>query len=274
MAQFESWYSVNLNSPPQVQTIHGNVFTQDNMANLIGVKVFDGAEPVNLTGTVMGYAIKADGETVEFTGSIGTAQDYGTNAAYIELPQICYGVPGRIQIVIRLISGSTKTTLLGVTGYVTRTRTDKIVVPEGVVPDLEELLAQIDAMEQGTAAANQAASAANTAAANANAKAALADQKATLADQKATAANTAATAANTAAGTANTAAQNADQKATLADQKAAAADTAAVAAIAAKEAAELATDDAQDATDAANTAAQQALLVDNDGLFYVYVEEE
>ena len=261
MAQFETWFKCDLQSTPQLQAVLGNTFTQDNLGNLVGAIVTRGGQPVALTGSVIGYAQRADGNTVVITGS------KSENKAWIVLPEAAYAAPGRLVIVVRLVDGDSKTVLCACAANVLRTTTDQIIDPGEVIPDLDELLAQIDAMEQGTAAANTAASAANTAAANANAKAA-------LADQKATAANTAATAANTAAGTANTAAQNADQKATLADQKAAAADTAAAAAIAAKEAAELATDDAQDATDAANTAAQQALLVDNDGLFYVYVEEE
>lgn len=226
MAQFETWFKCDLQSTPQLQAVLGNTFTQDNLGNLVGAIVTRGGQPVALTGSVIGYAQRADGNTVVITGS------KSENKAWIVLPEAAYVVPGRLVIVVRLVDGDSKTVLCACAANVLRTTTDQIVDPGDVVPDLDDLLAQIDAMEQGTAAANTAASAANTAAANAN------------------------------------------EKAALADQKAAAADTAAAAAIAAKEAAELATDDAQDATDAANTAAQQALLVDNDGLFYVYVEEE
>lgn len=158
MVQFETWFSVNLNKAPQVQTIHGNVFSQDNLGNVVGVRVMNGNEEAVLEGTVLGYIIREDGKTVMVDGEISG------NTAYIVMPESAYAVPGRIQIAIRLINGNTKTVLLAVVGYVTRTSTDAIIDPGHVVPSLEELLAQIDAMEQGTAAANQAASAANTAA--------------------------------------------------------------------------------------------------------------
>lgn len=257
MARFETWFSVNLNKAPQVQTIHGNVFTQDNMGNLVGVRVMKGNAEATLTGTVLGYVIREDGKTVVVNG------ERSGNTAYIVLPESAYAVPGRIQIAIRLVSGSTKTVLLAALGYVTRTTTGVIVDPGDVVPDLEDLLAKLDEMDAAiddaeaatlaanTAAgnANSAASAANTAAGNANTKANLADQKATLAqqkadlaDQKATLANEKAaladekaTAANDAATAANTAAGNANEEAALAQQKADAANSAASAANDAKD---------------------------------------
>ena len=259
--RFETWYKSDLQRTPQVQAIMGNAFTQDNLGNLMGAVVTDGGEPVTLSGSVTGYVMRPDGNTVVVTGTLDGSR------AYIILPEAAYAVPGMISVALRLVSGSTKTVLAAWAVNVQRTVTGDIIDPGTVVPSLDELLAQIDAMEQGTAAANQAASTANT-------KAALADQKATLANPAASNADAKAALANTAATNADTKAALANEKAALADQKATAADTAAAAAIAAKEAAELATDDAQDATEAANTAAQQALLVDNDGLFYVYVEEE
>ena len=287
--RFETWYKTDLQRPPQVQTIMGNTFTQDNLGNLMGVRVMKGNAEATLTGTVLGYVIRGDGKTVVINGTVDG------NRAYIILPEAAYAVPGMITVTLRLVDGSAKTVLAAWAVNVQRSASGDIIDPGHVVPSLDELLAQIDAMEQGTAAANQAASAANTAAANADAKAALADQKAalantaatnandkaTLADQKATLANTAATNANDKAALAdqkatlaNTAATNANDKATLADQKATLANTAA-------EAADLAADAATDAAAAANDAADQVaevlqtgVLVDEDGLFYVITKED
>ena len=190
MAHFETWYKTDLQRTPQVQAIMGNTFTQDNLGNLMGAVVTDGGEPVALTGTATGYVIRPDGNTVVITGTVDG------DRAYIILPEAAYAVPGMITVTLRLVDGSAKTVLAAWAVNVQRSASGDIIDPGHVVPSLDELLAQIDAMEQGTAAANQAASAANTAAANADAKAALADQKATLANTAAEAADLAADAAN------------------------------------------------------------------------------
>lgn len=158
MARFETWFSANLNKAPQVQTIHGNVFTQDNMGNLVGVRVMKGNAEATLTGTVLGYVIREDGKTVVVNG------ERNGNTAYIVLPESAYAVPGRIQIAIRLISGSTKTVLLAAIAYVTRTTTGTIIDPGEVIPSLEELLAKLDEMDDAIAAAEQATDGANAAA--------------------------------------------------------------------------------------------------------------
>ena len=266
--RFETWYKTDLQRPPQVQTIHGNVFTQDNMGNLVGAVVTDGGEPVALTGTATGYVIRPDGNTVVITGTVDG------DRAYIILPEAAYAVPGMITVTLRLVDGSAKTVLAAWAVNVQRSASGDIIDPGHVVPSLDELLAQIDAMEQGTAAANQAASAANTAAANADAKATLADQKATLANTAATNANDKATLADQKATLANTAATNANDKAALADQKATLANTAAEAADLAADAANDATEDAMAAADQVAEVLQTGVLVDEDGLFYVITKED
>ena len=200
MAHFETWYKTDLQRTPQVQAIMGNTFTQDNLGNLMGAVVTDGGEPVALTGTATGYVIRPDGNTVVITGTVDG------DRAYIILPEAAYAVPGMITVTLRLVDGSAKTVLAAWAVNVQRSASGDIIDPGHVVPSLDELLAQIDAMEQGTDAANQAASAANTAATNANDKATLADQKATLANTAAEAADQAADAATDAATAANDAA--------------------------------------------------------------------
>ena len=245
--RFETWYKTDFQRTPQVQAIVGNTFTQDNLGNLMGAVVTDGGEPVVLTGSATGYVIRPDGNTVVITGTVDG------NRAYIILPEAAYAVPGMITVTLRLVDGSAKTVLAAWAVNVQRSASGDIIDPGHVVPSLDELLAQIDDMEQGTAAANQAASAANTAAANADAKATLADQKATLAD---------------------TAATNANDKAALADQKATLANTAAEAADLAADAANDATEDAMAAADQVAEVLQTGVLVDEDGLFYVITKED
>lgn len=175
---FETWLRSDLTKPLKVETLHGVFFTADDAANVIGVEVYDGGAAAALSGSCVGYVIRADGGTLIITGTISG------NRASITLPASAYVVEGPVDIVIKVVNGSVKTTVGACRGYVVRSTTDVIIDPGHVIPSIEELLAQIEACEQATAAANAAA-------ANANTKAARAD--------------TAAAGANAAAGNANTA---------------------------------------------------------------------
>lgn len=193
MALIETWLNCDTTKLVTVKALDGNVFNADNEGNLLGVYVSKKGQPVELSGSVMGYVIRPDGGTVTVPGSLSE------NRAWIVLPQSAYAVIGQISIAIRLVNGTEKTVLAACTGYVNRTTTNTIIDPGHVIPSLEELLAQIEACETATTAATAAAGAANTAASNADAKATLANTAAGNADAKATLANTAAGRADSAA---------------------------------------------------------------------------
>lgn len=114
---------------------------------------------------------------------------YEGSTAIVTLAQACYAFEGDLKGVMRLTLGGKTVTLSVLTLMVRKVLTDAIIDPGNVIPSLEDLLAQIEAMETATAAANTAAGAANTAAA--------------AADSATSAANTAATAATNAANAAN-----------------------------------------------------------------------
>ena len=211
---FETWLQSDLTKPLKVQTLHGLFFSADNAANRIGIEVFNAGLPAALSGTCIGYAIRADGGTLTITGAVNG------NKASIILPTSAYVIEGPLNIVIKIVSGSVKTTIGACQGYVQRATTDTIIDPGHVIPSMEELLALIEPMEQGTAAANAAAASANTAATNANNKASAANTAATNANNAASTANTAATNANTARDNANAAADAANAAAAAAPTQA------------------------------------------------------
>ena len=156
----------------------------DNLAHTWRVRVFDGGGAVALTGaTVTGYFVRTDGNTVAVQGSVEGS------TAIVTLAQACYAFEGDLKGVMRLTLGGKTVTLSVLTLMVRKVLTDAIIDPGNVIPSLEDLLAQIEAMETATAAANTAAGAANTAAA--------------AADSAARTANTAATASTNAANAAN-----------------------------------------------------------------------
>ena len=137
MAVIETWYNQDLSKPVKVHYLDGNVFSQDNAGNLVGVNVFDNDEPATLSGTVSASVIRADGATVAVSGTLSG------NQCYVILPETAYYVPGVISIVIKLTSGTTKTTLCAVVGNVYRSATGTTVDPGTIMPSIQTLLAEI-----------------------------------------------------------------------------------------------------------------------------------
>lgn len=130
----------------------------DNEAHKVRVAVKDGGADADLTGcSCIGYFLRADGETVAISGS-GLAGVDGSSA-WVVLPVSCYAVPGRGGLIIRLIKGDVRSTVLTMECSVYQSTTGQIIDPGHVVPDLDELLAQIERMEEATEAAEEAAEA-------------------------------------------------------------------------------------------------------------------
>lgn len=195
------------------------MFTGDNNSNEIAVEVTNGGEPVELTGAVTAYAIRTDGLTAVFTGTLSG------NTASVILPESCFKAVGTLSIVIKVGT----TTVGACTCYVYRTSTGTVVDPEHIVPTVEELVAEISNMRQATTDANTAAQNAATAASSAQQvsdNAYLVAQAAQTAaenarDQATTAlaaAESAQSYAQSAAGQAASAANDADQASNLAYQ--------------------------------------------------------
>lgn len=140
------------------------MLTGDNLAHTWRVRVFDGGEAVALTGaTVTGYFVRTDGNTVAVQGSVEGS------TAIVTLAQACYAFEGDLKGVMRLTLGGKTVTLSVLTLMVRKVLTDAIIDPGNVIPSLEDLLAQIEAMEtaaaaeQGRMAAEQERASAETA---------------------------------------------------------------------------------------------------------------
>ena len=119
---FEHWIHTDLKRLPDVKKL-GNVFSADDGANKIGVEVTEDGVPVTLSGTVKAWIVKPDGTTIKETTNVGLSG----NTAWVVLPASAYTVVGQLGVYLKLISGSTVTTLGGVEGYVYRSRTSNIL---------------------------------------------------------------------------------------------------------------------------------------------------
>ena len=135
----ETWFEQDLMKPVQVQYVNGNVFSQDNMGNRIGVKLYKDGVAHGSEGTISASVIRADGATLAVTGSSSG------NTAWVDLPQAAYAVPGLLTIVIKSTVSSAVTTICAALATVYRSSTDSIVDPGTVIPSISDLIAQIQA---------------------------------------------------------------------------------------------------------------------------------
>lgn len=265
--------------------------TGDENAHTWRVEIMDKGRPASVSGGVIGYFVRMDGETVVAKGELEG------NVAVVTLPSECYAYEGDLQALMRLSTDSENVSLSALLFRVRSIVTDAVVDPGDVVPSLEALLAQIAAMQQATKDANTATDNANNAAEKAeqavqdisgmvdDAEKAVSDAKQAVQDaqtavdlsesvledarQATSAANEAASSANLAATGANEAKTSAETAASSANEAAGRADESIESATSAAERAEASADAAdaaagkvdaalQESTDATQAATQAA----------------
>lgn len=139
MAQNETWLAHDLMNAVKVQYLDGNLFSQDNAGNLIGVKLTRDGAAYSGGGSITANVIRADGGTVAVTGALSG------NSATVVLPQAAYAIPGVVSIVVKLTVNSEVTTIGAVVANVYQSSTDTAVDPGTVIPDIDALIAEIEA---------------------------------------------------------------------------------------------------------------------------------
>ena len=147
MAQFVNMFEVDLRKPTGPQPLRQMVAEGDAKGNRVGAIVTDDGAAVALGGSCVGKVVRADGATVPLTGTISG------NQAYVVLDQASCAVEGPIQVAVCWVSGTNVTTLVVAYGTVVHTQTGNAVQPSTPIPDLAQLLAEIDEMREATAAA-------------------------------------------------------------------------------------------------------------------------
>lgn len=152
MAQFRNIFDIDLQrgrkEPFQLMQPVGE---GDAKGIRVGARVTSNGADVDLGGQCVGKVIRADRSTVPLTGTISG------NQAYVTLDQTCCAIEGPIQVAVAWVSGTNITTLVIAYGTVVNTITGNTVQPSTPIPDLTQLLAEIDAMRTATAAAEAAA---------------------------------------------------------------------------------------------------------------------
>lgn len=137
--RIESWFNQDLTEAVKVHYLDGNVFSQDNGGNIVGVNIYNEGTPFNFSGTVSANIIRSDGATVAVSGTVEG------NKAYVILPQSAYAIPGTVSIIIKLFDSGVITTVCAIVANVYQSSTDTAVDPGTIIPSIDELIAEIEA---------------------------------------------------------------------------------------------------------------------------------
>ncbi len=146
----ELWFTHEMN-PGIVQPVQmpGLLWTGGASGDVVRVRILRLREPSAELDekTVTGFLIRPDKQTVVISGTAAGG------IVSVILPQEAYAYEGQCQLVIRVTSDGAKIPVFA--GYATigLTSTNEVINPGSLVPNLEDLLAAIDDMEDATAAA-------------------------------------------------------------------------------------------------------------------------
>lgn len=135
----ETWFRQETTQAVKVQYLDGNVFSQDNNGNKVGVSLYTNGESTSVSGSISANIIRSDGATVTVSGSSSG------NRAWVILPQSAYAVPGVISIIIKATSSGNVTTLCAVVANVYQSSTDAAVDPGTIIPSVQNLIDDIAA---------------------------------------------------------------------------------------------------------------------------------
>lgn len=137
--------------------------TGDKYGNRFGAEIFRDGVPIDIHGfAVTGYFLRPNKDAIFIVGSTAG------NTAFVTLPQACYIDAGSFTLALKISSEDYTTTVRIVDGYILLTQTDDLVDPGEAVPTLDDIFAQIAAMEAATERAQAATADAIAAKDNAN----------------------------------------------------------------------------------------------------------
>lgn len=155
MDQFITRIRTNLNGVLEMtQLFDGLMMTGDNLANRVIVELNRDGVPLSIDSDyqIIGYVIRNDGYTLDIPGAI--IEEGGIGHAYIDIPDVAYYVSGPLSIAIRMIKGNLKVVIATATCYVNMTSTTAIIDTAHRIPDVEELLAHLEEVDQRLADIN------------------------------------------------------------------------------------------------------------------------
>ena len=145
-------YKIDISQELHPTPLQQMLICQDKNANRLEFELYNGDSPYSPGGSCAGYVVRSDGETVPMTGTVSG------NLLSIILPEEAYAIEGPINVAVKSVADGDRTTIFFGMGTILVGQTGTIVNPGDVIPDITELMAAVDQMEQATEAANAAAS--------------------------------------------------------------------------------------------------------------------
>lgn len=118
--------------------------TGDSGANRFGVEVYRDGVPITLDGCgVTGYFMRPGETTLVLQGRASGS------VAYVDLEQDCYSKDSSFSLAVKISGEGITNTVRIIDGYIVLTQGETLVLPGRPVPALDELFAQIAAVEHG-----------------------------------------------------------------------------------------------------------------------------
>lgn len=161
-AQMFIRFKKDVNQPLVLETLNTLFQQGDKNANVLEIELTENGKPVQmLNATVTGQVERADGKRLILKGKMENG------VASVTLEEEAYNVAGPLVGFVRLVYGDVMRTILRFAGKVEAASDGPLLDSSNVIPSVEDLIAMIETMEQGTAEAVAAAKNANDAATNA-----------------------------------------------------------------------------------------------------------
>ena len=160
-------YTIDLKDGLVQKPMETRLMKGDKKANCVIVTIKKDGDEVTLSGvTASGSFIRpGDDATIPLRGSISG------NEVTVELADECYEASGACQIDVELAAGERKRTILSITGDVVKKGSGAYVDVSGVIPSVDDIIAQYAEMKAVTDRTLAAGTNANEATKNANAAA-------------------------------------------------------------------------------------------------------
>lgn len=150
--------TIDLTEPLRREQVGKTFATGDKLGNRVGVRVRRNHVDVDLSGhAATGYFIRSDLQTVVIPGEV---ED---ELAYVDIPQSCLTERGPFTLAIKISGSDVTQTVRVLDGSLILTQTDALIAEAEAIPTLDDIFAQIAAMEQATDKAREAADAADAA---------------------------------------------------------------------------------------------------------------
>lgn len=156
-------FSIDLGSGLVQTPLRMQLMKGDKKANRVIVVLTDDGKEADLTGVTVSGSFIRPGDAAEIP-LLGTVEG---NRAIVVLDDACYAQEGYCEINVALTMNGVKRTIVSLTGYVLSKGSGAYVDVSGVIPSLDDIIAQYAEMRRVTEEAQEAASAATTAASKA-----------------------------------------------------------------------------------------------------------